>query len=98
MYSVDVVGTKMLVLAAKLTGPNNIAFTASSTTTVASRVFGPANAPFSVKLPRLINAVLAAPFTLISIFPFAAGMLIFVLPLAIEVELIPVNCAPLPMK
>ena len=63
MYSVDVVGTKMVVLAAKLTGPNNIAFTASSTTTMASRVFGPANAPFNVKLPRPTTAVFAAPFT-----------------------------------
>ena len=96
MYSVDVVGTKIVALAAKLTGPNNIAFTASSTTTVASRVFGPANAPFSVKLPRLINAVLAAPFTLISIFPFAAGMAILVLPLVIEVALMPDKNLPLP--
>ena len=91
----------MLKLLPSATGPNNTAFTALATATLASRVLGPANVPYMVKLPRFMTTVLACPATLMVMLPDATGMLILVAPLLIpllEPALSPVKNAPLLMK
>ena len=83
-----------------VTGPNNSAFTAFATDTFAASVFGPANVPYMVKLPRLITTVFDCPATLIAMLPEATGIVIVVAPLAMleaDPALSPVKNAPLPM-
>ena len=99
-YNVDESGTLILYPDARVTGPSSKAFTFDATCTLAVSVFGPANVPYMVKLPRLITTVFDCPATLIAMLPEATGIVIVVAPLAMldaDPALSPVKNAPLPM-